>query len=350
MSGVHLEVPTGLPAPSKDADTIFWQSLLAGMAIGQTLMALMYYIRLSQHPMPWGKFRSRANRLWGPAVPMWAAWLIQELPSALIPARRPFNLIVLLAFTAHYVHRVFIYPLRHYSCPQARLRDTVPLLIPVSAFIFCFVNGVAQSISGCHFDYSTELHALRHVFPRWFSVEDDGLEALRKVTLWDLLALLRFCVGLLLFLFGMTVNILSDEHLLQLKTRPAENTQQSLVTSPGSNEAFVTLRRSSRLAAKKDGDDIVTFKCHVQPHGSNACAYKIPRAGWFQVVSCANYWGEIVEWFGYAIMCNSAVSLSFALFTLMFLTCRGVQTHLWYKGRFGSRYPEDRYAVIPYIL
>ncbi|KAL8272280.1 hypothetical protein Esti_003797 [Eimeria stiedai] len=307
MSDIDSAVPPGLPVDSKGVDIMFWQSLLAGTATGQILLAVMFYMTSSQKPMPWGRFRSRATQQWGPSVPMWAAWMVQEMPSALIPAavllwsqfcqgkqkRRPFNLIVLLAFTAHYFHRVFIYPLRHYRTTQAKPRNTVPLLIPMSAFMFCFVNGVAQSINGCYFNYSSELHALRYLFPRWLSVEDDGLEALRKTTLWDLLALMRFCLGLVIFVCGMVVNILSDEHLLRLKTKSTDGASQNQATSPGHNEALVTLRRSSRLAAKKDGDDIVTFKCHVQPHGSNAGAYKIPRAGLFQLVSCANYFGEI---------------------------------------------------------
>lgn len=215
--------------------------------------------------------------------------------------------------------------------------------------MFCFVNGLAQSISGCHFNYSSELRGLRYLFPRWVSLDEQGLDVLRKTSLWDLLALLRFGAGLALFIYGMGVTVLSDEHLLQLKTRAQDIMPQSSSTSPRSREALVTLRRSSRIAAKKDGDDIVTFKCHVHSHGAGT-AYKIPRMGWFQQVSCANYWGEICEWFGYAIMCNSTVSLSFAIFTLMFLGRRGVQTHRWYKGRFGTNYPENRRAVIPYVL
>lgn len=266
-------------------------------------------------------------------------------------AGRPFNLIVLLAFTAHYVNRVFIYSLRHYRFPRAGRRDTVPLLVPVTAFMFCFVNGLAQSISGSHFNYSSEMRGLRYLFPRWIPVETTGVEMFHRTSLWDVLALLRFFMGLALFIYGMTVNILADEHLLQLKSRARDSMPQGTPASQGTaHEGLVTLRRSSRIAAKKDGDDIVTFKYPVHPSDVGVAGYKIPRAGWFQQVSCANYWGEICEWFGYAIMCNSTVSFAFALFTLMFLGCRGVQTHTWYKGRFGDKYPKNRHAIIPYIL
>lgn len=267
------------------------------------------------------------------------------------PAGKPFNLVVLLAFLAHYVYRVFVYPLRHYLFTEARRHSTVPFLIPLSAFVFCFVNGLAQSLSGFYSDYSRELRGLRYLFPRWVYLNDQSLALFHKTNLWDLVALVRFVAGFALFLFGMTVTVGSDEHLLRLKTtRTHETTSQSASTSPRSNGAVLTFRRSSRIAAKRDGDDIVTFKCNVQSHGGVVTPYKIPREGWFQLVSCANYWGEICEWFGYALMCNSAASYSFAIFTLLFLGSRGLQTHKWYQGRFGANYPEGRRAVIPYVL
>uniref|UniRef100_A0A1I8B8K5 Pre-mRNA-splicing factor SPF27 n=1 Tax=Meloidogyne hapla TaxID=6305 RepID=A0A1I8B8K5_MELHA len=43
--------------------------------------------------------------------------------------------------------------------------------------------------------------------------------------------------------------------------------------------------------------------------------YKIPHGGMFKYVSCANFFGEIIEWFGYAIYAQSTASFAFALFT-----------------------------------
>ncbi|CDJ42405.1 3-oxo-5 alpha-steroid delta 4-dehydrogenase alpha 2, putative [Eimeria tenella] len=278
--------------------------------------------------------------------------LPRGLFSRLFCAGKLLNLIVVAAFTVHYLHRVFIYSLRHYRFPECRRRDTVPLLLPLSAFMFCFANGLAQSLSGCYFSYAREMRGLRYLFPNWAPQEDSDLELLQKTSLWDTLALLRFAVGLVIFVYGMAVNILADEHLLQLKTVRAQEVAapHGAAASPANNEGIVTLRRSSRIAAKKDGDNFVTFKYNAHPHGAGLTAYKIPRWGWFKQVSCANYWGEICEWFGFAIMCNSVVALSFAVFTLLFLGRRGVQTHKWYKTRFAGNYPENRRAVIPYVL
>lgn len=40
--------------------------------------------------------------------------------------------------------------------------------------------------------------------------------------------------------------------------------------------------------------------------------YHIPTAGAFQVVSCPNFLGEILEWVGYAIACQHLAGFAFA--------------------------------------
>ena len=41
--------------------------------------------------------------------------------------------------------------------------------------------------------------------------------------------------------------------------------------------------------------------------------YKIPNGKLFNFVSCPNYLGEIIEWFGFFILVPSIASLSFSL-------------------------------------
>lgn len=47
----------------------------------------------------------------------------------------------------------------------------------------------------------------------------------------------------------------------------------------------------------------------------------------FDYVSGANYFGEVVEWTGFAIACWNPVALSFAVFALFFLGSRARQYH-----------------------
>ncbi|KAF5476215.1 hypothetical protein F2P56_007948, partial [Juglans regia] len=110
----------------------------------------------------------------------------------------------------------------------------------------------------------------------------------------------RFFGGLVVFLGGMAVNIWSDRVLVGLK---------------------------------KEGGG----------------GYKVPRGGWFELVSCPNYLGEIVEWLGWAVMTWSWVGLGFFLYTCANLVPRASANHRWYLEKFGEDYPKGRKAVIPFL-
>jgi hypothetical protein len=77
--------------------------------------------------------------------------------------------------------------------------------------------------------------------------------------------------------------------------------------------------------------------------------YYIPRGGLFNKISCPNFFGEIVEWTGYAIMCWSLPALSFAVWTFANLAPRALNHHQWYQEKFED-YPKERKAVIPFLL
>jgi 3-oxo-5-alpha-steroid 4-dehydrogenase 1 len=114
---------------------------------------------------------------------------------------------------------------------------------------------------------------------------------------WDA----RFVLGLTLFLAGAGVNIWADNCLIALRMR------------------------------------------------IEATEYAIPRGGPFEFVSCANHFGEIVQWFGFALMCWNLPALSFAIWTSANLIPRALSHHVWYRRRFVD-YPEGRKAVIPFLL
>ncbi|KAF3959366.1 hypothetical protein CMV_015817 [Castanea mollissima] len=109
----------------------------------------------------------------------------------------------------------------------------------------------------------------------------------------------RFFVGLVVFLGGMGVNIWSDRVLVGLK---------------------------------KEGK-----------------GYRVPRGGLFELVSCPNYFGEIVEWLGWAVMTWSFAGLGFFLYTCANLVPRARANHRWYLDKFGEDYPKGRKAVIPFL-
>jgi 3-oxo-5-alpha-steroid 4-dehydrogenase 1 len=111
---------------------------------------------------------------------------------------------------------------------------------------------------------------------------------------------IRFISGALLFILGMAINIRSDNVLL-------------------------ALRNSSRNG------------------------YSIPTGGLFEYVSCPNFFGEILEWTGFAVLTWSPAALAFAIWTIVNLVPRALDHHKWYREKF-SDYPAGRKAVIPFVI
>lgn len=81
----------------------------------------------------------------------------------------------------------------------------------------------------------------------------------------------------------------------------------------------------------------------------NSTSYSIPYGGLFRWISCPNFFSEIIEWGGYALMSLSLPSLSFFVWTFVNLVPRALDHHRWYKENF-SDYPKERKAIFPHIL
>eukprot|EP00039_Didymoeca_costata_P016760 m.305011 g.305011 ORF g.305011 m.305011 type:complete len:262 (-) comp16446_c0_seq2:191-976(-) len=77
--------------------------------------------------------------------------------------------------------------------------------------------------------------------------------------------------------------------------------------------------------------------------------YKIPYGGLFEYVSGANFFGEIIEWTGFAIACSSLPAITFAITTALNIGPRAFSHHRWYKTKFGGEYPQNRKALIPFL-
>jgi protein-S-isoprenylcysteine O-methyltransferase Ste14 len=66
----------------------------------------------------------------------------------------------------------------------------------------------------------------------------------------------------------------------------------------------------------------------------------------YRWISCPNYFGEIVEWIGWAIATWSLAGLAFALWTAANLAPRAHSHHQWYRESFAD-YPQERKALVP---
>ena len=77
--------------------------------------------------------------------------------------------------------------------------------------------------------------------------------------------------------------------------------------------------------------------------------YVIPNGWLFRYISSPHYFGEIIEWGGWAVMTWSLPGLAFFIFTFANLFPRGIASHAWYKKKFPD-YPADRKAKIPFVI
>ena len=81
----------------------------------------------------------------------------------------------------------------------------------------------------------------------------------------------------------------------------------------------------------------------------NGDKYVIPRGNIFDLVSCPNLLGEMIEWIGFALLTWSLPGLAFALWTIANLVPRALWRHAWYRETF-ENYPSQRRAILPRLI
>ena len=87
---------------------------------------------------------------------------------------------------------------------------------------------------------------------------------------------------------------------------------------------------------------------HLRKPGDTG--HYIPRGGMFRYVTSANYFGEFLEWCGFALLTFSAAGAVFALWTFANLAPRAHKLHQRYEREFGDEYKKlNRKYILPYI-
>jgi len=139
---------------------------------------------------PYGR---HSKSTWGPMINNRVAWILMEIPALLlfvwmvIEARGLSNLVVVIAsflWTAHYIHRSIIFPLRIKTA-----KKKMPILIMLFAVCFNFVNGF---ING-------------YWLGNFASYTNDWI--------FDL----RFILGVIFFISGFIINKYHDKILIGLR-------------------------------------------------------------------------------------------------------------------------------------
>lgn len=81
----------------------------------------------------------------------------------------------------------------------------------------------------------------------------------------------------------------------------------------------------------------------------NETGYKIPHGFLFNYISSPNYFGELMEWVGFAILFGAPAGWLFVFWTAVNLVPRAISNHKWYKQNF-SDYPEKRKVIVPKLF
>jgi 3-oxo-5-alpha-steroid 4-dehydrogenase 1 len=75
----------------------------------------------------------------------------------------------------------------------------------------------------------------------------------------------------------------------------------------------------------------------------------LPSRGFYHYVTSANYFGEIVEWIGFALAAATPVAWVFPLWTAANLVPRSNAIHARYRDEFGYEAVGSRKRIIPFI-
>ena len=77
--------------------------------------------------------------------------------------------------------------------------------------------------------------------------------------------------------------------------------------------------------------------------------YHLPNKFMYKYLSAPNYFGELIEWLGWAILTWSISGVVFLIWVIANLFPRALAHHKWYKASFED-YPKERKAIIPGII
>ncbi len=85
---------------------------------------------------------------------------------------------------------------------------------------------------------------------------------------------------------------------------------------------------------------------HLRKPGDTA--HYLPAKGFYKYVTSANYFGELVEWTGFALLCSTPAAWLFVIWTAANLVPRADAIHKHYRDEFGDAVG-NRKRVIPFV-
>lgn len=154
----------------------------------------------------------------------------------------------------------------------------------------------------------------------------------------------RSCMPLIIIFLGVTFNVVNCYMIggWIFYMAPPDMYSESWLSSP----LFIlgTLVFFAGMAINLRSDYIIR---HLRKPGDTH--HYIPRGGMYRYVTSANYFGELTEWAGYAILTWSIGGLAFLIWTFANLAPRARSLHMRYIAEFGDQYSSlHRRYIIPF--
>lgn len=213
----------------------------------------------------------------------------------------PVNMAAIFMFVGHYVYRSFIYTYLESLHPRAPL----PYNAVIMAYFFTTTNAIQQGGFFARLGHYPAAWTYC-MLSRSVCCSNAGCTYLSSPCFSVYSIAPVFIFGCLLWLIGLSINIHSDSILRNLRT------------------------------------------FNDPPH-----TYRIPRGGFYDLlrISNANFFGEVVEWGGFALATCSLVGLSMWFFVAVNIIARAQLAHKYYLAKFPGEYEKlGRTAVIPFLL
>lgn len=145
------------------------------------------------------------------------------------------------------------------------------------------------------------------------------------------------------FIYTSFNGYLQAQYLCQFANFPSDYLTKNLLFMIG----FIIFLSGMKI--NWESDSILAELCKLRKvKGNND--YLIPYGGGFEYVSAPHYFGELVEWVGFAIASNNSLAgWAFFFYSFSNLVPRAIMHHQWYQDYFGDKYPKNRKAVVPFI-
>ena len=229
---------------------------------------------------PYGRYQ--AQKGWGWLIPPQIAWMLMESPNLFMPFVISYiyfgswdggyrrltlpNGFLFAMYQFHYIHRSIVYPWLRINPSHHK---AMPISVMFMAFFYCLWNGTLQSLSLLVVSKYPATHLLQ----------------------WN------FGFGFVLYVIGFMINVRSDSILLSLKEQSKDQSHSNSDLSPS--------KKTTSKTKEKIGNSVQTARGTSNTISDISNSYAIPYGGMFEYVSGANYYGEILEWCGYALACWS---------------------------------------------